>query len=274
MLQNTFCHLKGITQSKEQKFWDSGICSWEALLDNKTKSKSRRAAQIAEQVQTSIQCLKDNNPIYFSKQLPSSQQWRLFPEFRDSLAYLDIETTGLGAGHSITTIALYDGETVTTYVQGQNLDDFTTDINKYNLIITYNGKTFDVPFIESYFGIRMPHAHIDLRYVLKSLGYSGGLKACEKQTGISREELDGVDGYTAVLLWDEYKRNKSQKALETLLAYNILDVINLEKLMVIAYNQCLQTTPFQNSHKLLMPREPKNPFEPDQRILKKVLYGR
>ena len=48
------------------------------------------------------------------------------------------------------------------------------------MIVTYNGKTFDVPFIEKYFGIRMNHAHIDLRYVLKSLGYSGGLKMFEQ----------------------------------------------------------------------------------------------
>jgi uncharacterized protein YprB with RNaseH-like and TPR domain len=52
----------------------------------------------------------------------------------------------------------------------------------------YNGKTFDVPFIEKYFGIRMNHAHIDLRYVLKSLGYAGGLKRCEKALGLDRGE--------------------------------------------------------------------------------------
>ena len=274
MLKNTFCHLSGITPNKEQKLWGKGICSWEALLQDESSRRGRRAQKVAEQVKMSLEYLAGNNPIYFAEQLPSSQHWRLFPEFRDSLVYLDIETTGLGAGNSITTIALYDGKEVFTYVQGQNLDDFVRDINKYKLIVTYNGKSFDVPFIESYFGIKLPHAHIDLRFVLKSLGYTGGLKACEKQTGISREELDGVDGYTAVLLWNEYKRNKNPKALETLLAYNILDVLNLEKLLIIAYNQHLDATPFNRSHKLVMPREPKNPYEPDERTLKKVLYGR
>jgi hypothetical protein len=33
--------------------------------------------------------------------------------------------------------------------------------------------------------------------------------------------LIDVDGFFAVLLWWDFKRNKNQKALETLLAYNI-----------------------------------------------------
>ena len=48
-------------------------------------------------------------------------------------------------------------------------------------IVSYNGKSFDVPFIENYFGIQLSHAQIDLRYVLGSLGYIGGLKGCERQ---------------------------------------------------------------------------------------------
>ncbi|NLT67642.1 MAG: exonuclease, partial [Acidobacteria bacterium] len=65
----------------------------------------------------------------------------------------------------------------------------------YKLIVTYNGKCFDIPFIEYYFGIKLDCAQIDLRYVLSSLGIKGGLKGCEKRLGIQRppgmEELDG-----------------------------------------------------------------------------------
>ncbi|MDT8379919.1 MAG: hypothetical protein RQ739_13610 [Desulfotignum sp.] len=32
------------------------------------------------------------------------------------------------------------------------------DQNRVLVIVTYNGKTFDVPFIEKYFGIEMTHA--------------------------------------------------------------------------------------------------------------------
>lgn len=48
----------------------------------------------------------------------SDQHWRLFPDFRQRLVYLDIETTGMGSpADTITTIALYDGRTVRWYVQ-------------------------------------------------------------------------------------------------------------------------------------------------------------
>ena len=44
-------------------------------------------------------------------------------------AYLDIETTGLNMwGFEITTISLYDGESIFYYVNGQNLEDFEKDI--------------------------------------------------------------------------------------------------------------------------------------------------
>ena len=51
------------------------------------------------------------------------------------------------------------------------------------MIVTYNGKSFDIPFIENYFNIRLDHAQIDLRYVLYSLGFRGGLKGCRKTAG-------------------------------------------------------------------------------------------
>ena len=34
---------------------------------------------------------------------------------------------------------------------------------------------------------------IDLRYILASLGYGGGLKSCEQQLGITRPDLEDVD---------------------------------------------------------------------------------
>jgi len=102
--------------------------------------------------------------------------------------------------------------------------------------------------MESYFGIELDQVHLDLRYNLRSLGYTGGLKGCERKAGIDRGDLEGVDGYFAVLLWDDYQRNKNEKALKSLLAYNIQDVVNLETLMVLSYNLKLKDTPFTATH--------------------------
>jgi len=93
------------------------------------------------------------------------------------------------------------------------------------------------------------------------------VKKCEKSLGMDREELDGVDGYFAVLLWNEYKRNQNQKALETLLAYNIEDVINLELLMIKSYNLMIENTPFSKSHTIDEPAKPQNPLKADLKTI-------
>ena len=64
-------------------------------------------------------------------------------------------------------------------------------------------------FIEGQFGTTIDHSHIDLRYVLKGLGFSGGLKMCEKALGLNRGDLDGIDGYFAILLWLDYQQNNN-----------------------------------------------------------------
>ncbi|MEE8430791.1 MAG: ribonuclease H-like domain-containing protein [Candidatus Desulfatibia sp.] len=271
MLKNTFIHIPGIGPKTEQRFWDSGIHSWDDFTQNcPVRLSQSKMDIITSYLEESKQNLKSYNPNYFSDLLPANQHGRFFPEFRNSTVYLDIETTGLESwGNIITTIALYDSDSITYYINGQNLDDFPDDIGKYKVIVTYNGKTFDVPFIERYFGIKLDHAHIDLRYILGSLGYRGGLKSCEIQLGIDRGDLAGVDGFFAVLLWYDYKRTGNQRALETLLAYNIQDVLTLENLMVIAYNMKINATP---SYRNLLPAPvlPEIPFEVDLKTLDRI----
>jgi len=116
-------------------------------------------------------------------------------------------------------------------------------------------------------GIHLKVAHIDLRYVLKSVGYTGGLKRCEEKLGIRRDGLEDVDGFFAVLLWNEYKKKRNERALETLLAYNIKDAVDLEELMIRAYNMKLRDTPFGQSHSFPLPVQPALPFKPDHGII-------
>ncbi|MCP4719493.1 MAG: exonuclease [Desulfobacteraceae bacterium] len=269
MLINTFRHIPGIGPATEEKLWNHGIRTWEdAML--RPGSISKKAHTIQEGVKTSIGHLENKNAKYFEDLLPPNQHFRLFPEFRDTCVFLDIETTGLSTQSTITTIALYDGSSTRYYVQGKNLDTFLDDIQKYQVLVTYNGKSFDLPFIQEYFNCRLPHAHIDLRYILKSLGLAGGLKKCEKAMGIHRQELDGVDGYFAVLLWKEYQKTNNTRALDTLLAYNIEDVINLETLMVKAYNLKIKETCFSNSHGIPEPPKAINPVKPDKQIIQEL----
>ena len=272
MLRNTFMHIPGVGQITENRLWKSGVLFWDDFFEKTAvRQAPERKAFMKNRLEESQVHLKNNNLQYFAEQLPTNHHWRLFPDLTDSVVYLDIETTGLQSWQNkITTIALYDGKTIFTYVNGQNLDDFKENIKKYQAVITYNGKCFDIPFIESYLGINLNQIHIDLRYVLASLGFKGGLKGCEKKLGIDRYDLADIDGYFAVLLWDEYVRNNNQKALETLLAYNIQDVVNLETLMVISYNLKLRNTPFHHSHQLPPPTQPDIPLKANRKVVEKI----
>ena len=272
MLTRTFCHVPGIGPKTERHLWNSGVHSWEdAIGSDALPMSSGKAAQIRSHIRKSISHLERGAPGYFYEHLRSDQHWRLFSTFRDATAYLDIETTGLGGpGDHITTIVVYDGRDIFHYVHGDNLADFKKDIGRYDLIVTYNGKTFDLPFIRNTLRAPMAQAHIDLRYVLASLGYRGGLKGCERQLGIFRGELADVDGYFAVLLWQDFKRKGNERALETLLAYNTLDVVDLETLMVLAYNLKLEETPFADALRLPVTQPPENPFAADPETIRRL----
>jgi len=265
MLLNSFVHMPGVGAGTERRIWASGVETTEQFTRMTPSFLSPgKAKAILEHACMSGDCLARGDAGYFYCGLGPCDQWRMFREFRHRTAYLDIETTGLGSPSDIiTTIALFDGSRVFHYVNGENLDAFPDDIGKYGMLVTYNGKTFDVPFINRFFGISLPHAHLDLRYILRSLGFSGGLKSCEGQLGIGRTgEMASVDGFFAVLLWDEFRRTGSRKALETLLAYNIEDTVNLEYLMVEAYNRKLRGIPL-DLPELDRPGEFINPFEVD-----------
>jgi len=222
--------------------------------------------QVVQTLERSLQALTDD-PHYFISHLKRRDSWRIFPHFREATAYLDIETTGLGQEAEITTIALYDGEQVRTYVNGRNIEDFLDDIREIKVFVTYNGLSFDIPFIERFFRITIDQAQIDLRYILAQLGCRGGLKGCERQMGISRGTLDGIDGAFAVLLWREYERYNNDAALETLLAYNVEDTVNLERLMVEAYNRNIAKTPFRDELVLPYPNLPQLIHHPDPEIV-------
>lgn len=261
MLQHTFCHLPTFGPKKERSLWDAGVRAWHEF-DCSRVSPTRRD-EIVARLEASHAALDRRDGAFFGDCLPPAEAWRLFHTFRGRVAYVDIETTGMQGhpGDHITTVALYDGQRVCTYVHGRNLDDFPRDVAAYDLLVTYNGKCFDLPYLRSYFGIGLPQAHIDLRYTLARLGYKGGLKGCEKQLGLSRADTDGLDGYFAVLLWRDYLRSGDERTLDTLLAYNVDDVLSLECLMHIAWNQLVEQTPFAETQSLARPETLRNPFE-------------
>jgi uncharacterized protein YprB with RNaseH-like and TPR domain len=176
---------------------------------------------------------------YFARRLTMGEHWRLFDAFRAGAAFLDIETTGATwAGQQVTVVGLYRHGLFQQFIEGYNLRQFPAAIAGVDILVTFNGAQFDLPVLRANFpGLKLPAGHVDLRFLLKRLGYRGGLKKIEPHFGILRPpEVAGMDGYEAVLLWQRHRRG-DRTALELLLTYNREDVLNLEILMDQAYQQ-------------------------------------
>lgn len=238
MLEHTFVHIPGIGPKTEQYLWREGILTWrDFLMHQQALLSPARATLVRQNLEASLQ--NRTNIQFFVDRLSPSDTWRLFSTFRHKAVYLDIETSGLYQDvDEITVIGIYDGQTVKTFVQGINLDEFEIAIADYELIVTFNGSQFDLPFIRRQFpNIALPPAHIDLRFFLKKLGYRGGLKVIEKYFGLSRDsDIDGLDGYDAVLLWRAHQ-NGDRGALDRLIQYNTADIVDLEPLMEQGYEE-------------------------------------
>ena len=241
MLANTFCHIYGIGYVTEQRIWRAGFTDWKKFLEAVDNDALPHwiKDEFIEEIKRSQTQLKAKNHHYFRDRLAHREYWRTFPEFRDSTVYLDIETTGLDQFHNdITVVGLYDGKHVETYIQGKNLDKLPKALNKYSSIVTFNGILFDMPFIATKFPeAEYDHIQLDLRFILKRVGFSGGLKSIEKQLGITRDdETADLRGNDAVRLWKKYQRG-STEALDLLVKYNTEDIVNLEKLMDFTYDR-------------------------------------
>ncbi|MBI4296752.1 MAG: ribonuclease H-like domain-containing protein [Chloroflexi bacterium] len=268
MLKHTFLHIPGVGHVTEQKLWGQGFLCWEDCYDfgEDCALPPGLCNSITQHLEESFRALETWDARHFEVRLPPGEAWRLYPEFQGKTAYLDIETTGLYYDSDIITlIGLFDGEKTRVFVRGINLDEFAEEIKKYSLIVTFNGKRFDLPFISRFFGRLPPYqAHIDLLYLMHKLGYYGGLKAIERQLGIKRQgALREADGFIAVLLWHEYRRG-NPNALDTLIRYNLEDVVNLQYLAQFAYNESLARLRIPVKPIPVQPRFPVDvPFDAD-----------
>jgi uncharacterized protein YprB with RNaseH-like and TPR domain len=244
MLTHTFCHLPKVDAGEERRLWSLGILSWDDCerSEYKTFPPSRRAL-VKQHLEESRLALERGEATYFIDRLPQSHLARVFPHFCHRTAFVDIETTGLSTADKITTIALYDGKAVKSYIRGQNLKDFVQDAQEYGLFVTFNGTRFDLPRLRRTFGARFDQAHLDLLQIMRAHGYRGGLKECEHLVGIKRQVPAKISGYEAVLLWRRYEREGDEEALRLLLLYNVQDVLSLEILLVRAYNMSMSFYP-------------------------------
>ena len=152
-------------------------------------------------------------------------------------AYLDIETTGLSFSlDEITVVGIYlcdgnNGNVIQLVGMDINRSNILETLRGVDIIYTYNGKRFDLPFIYSRLGINLADIfeHRDLMFECWNNRLFGGFKSVERQLGINRQ-LTEVNGLEAIRLWWRYIDCFDRDALDTLLAYNREDIVNLKAL--------------------------------------------
>lgn len=238
MLERTFLHIPGVGAHTERALWEAGCHSWSDLAEglDRFSCGTARRDDVARHLDLSRQGLAEGHHQYFARSLGMAEAWRAWPDFRDRCVYLDIETDGGHSGSAITTIGLYDSTGFTGLVRDVDLGNFPDIISRYSMIVTFFGAGFDLPMLQKRFAtVRFDQIHLDLCPTLRRLGLRGGLKSIEKQLGLARgDDTDGLTGMDAIRLWRQHQRGH-KTALQTLLAYNREDVVNLETLAEHAY---------------------------------------
>jgi len=261
MLTNTFLHVRGVGPRVERKLWSLGATTWAAFLENghEFRLSPRLRERVARRIAQSVTALEAGDSGFFAKRLPPNMHWRLYREFREDAAFLDIETTGIGRDPDITMVGILDRDGLRSFVRGENLDELPDALAQYRLLVTFNGKCFDLPVIRRTFrSLHLSRAHIDLRYVLKWLGLTGGLKSIETQMGFARDGfMSEMNGYAAVLLWQRHLAGDG-RALNCLVRYNLEDVARLRYFADYAYNRLAAQAPLE-----LDPLDEEAPVTPD-----------
>ena len=232
MLRVSLQVLQGVSVKREASLWKSGIHSWDdyerhlypqrSLIDNDPEEQSG----ISVEIRLSREALAAKDVAFFAERLERSEHYRIALAFPEDALFLDIETTGLSRYYDqITLIGWCIGNQRGVHVQGQPDAAFREALKNARSIITFNGTLFDLPFIrEAKSDIEFPVAHVDLRYLAKRAGLTGGQKSIETQIGVNRASgVSGVTGEFAPVLWHRYVSGDLD-ALKSLIEYNMADL--------------------------------------------------
>ncbi len=229
MLFRTFQHLKGISAKKEQALWRSGIASWEDF--ESTRPKQLPLFKFMDDLNvplfySSRKALEKEDIDFFAKLLPNQEYYRIALTFPEKTLFLDIETTGLSKYYdTITLVGWSLDREYGVFIKGDSNKTLQAVVSKAKAIITFNGSLFDLPFLRKEFpDLLIPICHIDLRFLAKRVGLSGGQKAIEKLLEIKRpKNISAIGGEEAALLWYKYRWGDIS-ALKQLISYNHADI--------------------------------------------------
>ncbi|MFH1650086.1 MAG: ribonuclease H-like domain-containing protein [Candidatus Woesearchaeota archaeon] len=227
MLMKTLAFLPGISQKMEERLQAEGLTDW-TRFSRREKIKgisSSKKILLNHTLDKARVALLNEDSKWFAEHLPPREHWQLYDEFKDDVLFIDIEIAS--KRNHVTVIGISDGLTVKTLMSGMHIDKntFQRQISRAKLLVSFNGKSFDIPVLEKFFGIKIETPHFDARHACARVGLKGGLKQIEKELGIYRPiELRG----NPVDLWKAFMASGDREWLEKLAEYNAYDCLNLK----------------------------------------------
>jgi|LSQX01.1.fsa_nt_gb uncharacterized protein YprB with RNaseH-like and TPR domain len=254
LLDYSLCMLKGVSPAMECSLHRRGF-----LLQRQVAATADTlfSPQKATQVKRSFEIIQKAHSLQLTdclvNSLPCGHRVRALHDFFHDTAFLDIETDGMSLTAPITCISVLQNGSMTSFVQGQNLENFLEIWKKCSVIVTFNGKKFDVPRIARTFHLSTIPAHIDLMDEAAHFGLRGGLKKIASSLGFQWRNNCCLNGKDAISLFREYASSRNPELLSTLISYNQDDVNALVFLYKHLLQRSLENTIFYTSGILRIP---------------------
>ena len=242
MIKNSFIFLPKIGIQKEKNLWKQGIKGWDDFLSaDKIKGiATEKKGYFDRAINEARKELFEGDIRHFVERIPKAEHWRLWDWFKDEAVYLDIETSNVDGGF-VTVVGMFDGYDTKIMVKDLNLNFnvLKKELDRYKMIVSFNGSVFDVPFLQRYLDIEINKLHFDLRVGCGRIGLKGGLKEVEKKLGIRRENeiIERMHGGDAYQLWRMWKGSGDEHYLKLLVEYNEEDCSNLKKIAEFCYTE-------------------------------------
>lgn len=243
MLTRSFLLLRGVDEHLEREFWQSGILSWDDLIENlhELPYHPRRKHAWRRRIEQAEEALTQHNARFFERYLPASERWRMLADFQDRTAYLDVEAYQWRPGkYRLTLAGLIYRNQYHAFIRGKNLHELPRFLNNVHFIVTFGGQNFDMRMLFETFDLNERNfSYFDFQPLYKRLNLPQGLKKLERLFGWRRGHgLDGLSGWVAVQLWERHQEG-DDRALKALIRYNFEDVIHLPFLAAFAYNKMI-----------------------------------
>ena len=236
----------------EQNLKEKGYGTIESLKDHDRYGDmaSKFLAEIEDMSYMEIIDLLDRNK--YSKKCRDNILKSISLTDRENFKFMDIETKGL-SNVPIILIGVAeikkDKIVASQYFlrdyaeEASIIEAYLTHLDEDSVHVTFNGKTFDIPFIKNRcrynrIDANLDLPHLDLMYFAKNL-WADDLPNCQLQTiereifGINR--VDDVPGQYIPGYWDSYLENDNIGPVVPIIEHNVQDIISLASFLEKMY---------------------------------------